>query len=97
VENNESVTRILIVSYVAIKRFHFIISTTFVTLRLYNINHTMDFLELIKRHWFLAGTMVAIFFAEIYPELGAKEGKINCCYHTLMWQVWIYEKMFMSA
>jgi hypothetical protein len=38
----------------------------------------MDFLELIKRHWFLAGTMVAIFFAEIYPELGAKEGKINC-------------------
>jgi hypothetical protein len=38
----------------------------------------MDFLELIRRHWFLAGTMVAIFFAEIYPELGAKEGKINC-------------------
>jgi hypothetical protein len=37
----------------------------------------MDFLKLIKRHWFLAGTMVAIFFAEIFPELGAKEGKIN--------------------
>jgi len=37
----------------------------------------MNFLEMIKRHWFLAGTMVAIFFAEIFPELGAKEGKID--------------------
>ncbi|XP_023711176.1 sodium/bile acid cotransporter 7 [Cryptotermes secundus] len=37
----------------------------------------MDFLELIRRHWFLAGTMVAIFCAEIYPELGAKEGPLN--------------------
>lgn len=37
----------------------------------------MDFLELVKRHWFLAGIMGAIFFAEIYPELGAKEGPLN--------------------
>jgi hypothetical protein len=35
----------------------------------------MDILELMKRHWFLAGTMIAIFLAEIFPELGAKEGK----------------------
>jgi hypothetical protein len=44
----------------------------------------MDFLELIRRHWFLAGTMVAILFAEIYPELGAKEGKINYCFIVII-------------
>jgi hypothetical protein len=43
----------------------------------------MNFLELIKRHWFLAGTMVAIFFAEIFPELGAKEGKIDLFFYYL--------------
>jgi hypothetical protein len=43
----------------------------------------MDFLDLMKRHWFLAGTMIAIFFAEIFPELGAKEGKINLLFYCL--------------
>jgi hypothetical protein len=43
----------------------------------------MKFLELLKRHWFLAGTVVAIFFAEIFPELGAKEGKIDLFFNYL--------------
>jgi hypothetical protein len=52
----------------------------------------MNFLELIKRHWFLAGTMVAILFAEIFPELGAKEGKINwffylSCFYLADWYI----------
>jgi hypothetical protein len=59
----------------------------------------MNFLELMKRHWFLAGTMVAIFFAEIFPELGAKEGKINVfliIYNTPVWWFGLYKKLLMS-
>ncbi|KDR15266.1 sodium/bile acid cotransporter 7-like isoform X2 [Zootermopsis nevadensis] len=37
----------------------------------------MDILKLMKRHWFFAGTMIAIFLAEIFPELGAMEGPLN--------------------
>jgi hypothetical protein len=43
----------------------------------------MDFLELMRRNWFLAGTMMAIFLAEIFPQLGAKEGKINLLFYCL--------------
>jgi hypothetical protein len=56
----------------------------------------MNFLELIKRHWFLAGTMVAIFFAEIFPELGAKEGKIDLfllIYNSLIGWFGLYKKL----
>jgi hypothetical protein len=59
----------------------------------------MNFLELMKRHWFLAGTMVAIFFAEIFPELGAKEGKINLSliiYNTIIWWFGLYKKLLIS-
>lgn len=37
----------------------------------------MDLLYLLHKHWFLAGIMIAIFLAEIFPQMGAKEGPLN--------------------
>ena len=34
----------------------------------------MDLMYLLQKHWFLAGIMLTIFLAEIFPQMGAKEG-----------------------
>jgi hypothetical protein len=89
----------LIVTNVAIQPFNFKYSTSLAILKQRVVCHTMNFLDLIKRHWFLAGTMVAIFFAEIFPELGAKEGKIDLfliIYNTFILLFGLYKKLLIS-